>query len=139
MFLQDLFLDHDGAVNRIDAGRSVPVRLDLGGIGNEFWIFLAGGLAARFPIADWGSSAADSCWTGKAGLQFAARHHASERLTWRRVHYVWRQRQRRNVLLVIHDPSDLGRIEAVFVGKDAPGPHPRGDRIGAHADFVAFT
>lgn len=92
--------------------------------------------ASQLPIG--GSSAADSCRTGEAGLQFAARHHAGERLTGRRVHHVWRQRKRRNVLLVIHDPSDLGRIEAVFVGKDAPGPHPRGDRIGAHADFVAF-
>ena len=95
-------------MNRIDVGRSVPVRLDLGRVGNEFRIFLASGLAACFPIANRGSSAADSRGTSETGLQFAARHHAGEGLTGRRVHHIGGERKRRDVLLVIHDPSDLG-------------------------------
>src|SRR5262249_4861601 len=54
------------------------------------------------------------------------------------MHHVGRQFEAGDMLLVIDHPGDLGGIETVLVHEDSARPHPGGDGIGAHADFLAL-
>ena len=138
MLLQHLGLHHHRAVDRIDAGALEPVGFGLRHVRDQFRIDLGrllppcsqapvGGPArpmpawpvkpacssplAIMPASDFPSGA----WTTFGG-SFSVGH----------------------VLLVVDHPGDLGGVEAVFVDEDAARPHAGGDRIGAHADLLAF-
>src|SRR5262245_4081150 len=135
--LQDAVLDYDRAVHRVDAGLLVPRRLELLGVRKEVGIV---GWRDLLGVPSFGRLARAS----KAGIAREARadltlgHHLDQRGAFRRLYDIGRQLQRLHMLLIVDHPGHLRTVEPVVVDQDATGPHPRGHRIGAHSNFLAF-
>ena len=78
MALDMLIFHHDEAVNRIDAGASKPIGLDLFDIGYQFRVGVRrdGGRARLVPAADRRTGATNTGRASKAGLNLGGLHHA---------------------------------------------------------------
>jgi hypothetical protein len=81
---------------------------------------------------------ANSSASGETRLNFTAFHHRGQRFARRCLHYVGRQLQLSDVLLVVDDPSHLRIVHAVLVHQYAARPRASRDGVCPHPYFLPF-